>query len=231
MARGGRARVAVPESSRVSEERPLLALEWIAERLSPTRARGGAGRGLARAARRRRGPAFGSPPPGAARRLMIGRVELAGATAADWPAFYAEHRLAPLLRPRADARRAARRRRARDRGSRSSGCRPAGPARTAGAPARRPLERQRDRRPRRARLAGRSRRLRRPPRGRPRDAAAVRRVGAARLPRLRGGAPAGPGRSERVELHQLYPLLVHAVLFGGSYGAAAVRAARRQAAA
>jgi fructosamine-3-kinase len=29
-----------------------------------------------------------------------------------------------------------------------------------------------------------------------------------------------------VELYQLAPLLVHAVLFGGSYGAAAERAAR-----
>jgi fructosamine-3-kinase len=32
-----------------------------------------------------------------------------------------------------------------------------------------------------------------------------------------------------VELYQLLPLLVHAVLFGGSYGAAAERAARRYA--
>ncbi len=40
-------------------------------------------------------------------------------------------------------------------------------------------------------------------------------------------APLADGAAERVELWQLQPLLVHAVLFGGSYGAAAERAARR----
>jgi fructosamine-3-kinase len=40
-------------------------------------------------------------------------------------------------------------------------------------------------------------------------------------------APLAAGAGERVELYQLAPLLVHAVLFGGSYGAAAERAARR----
>jgi fructosamine-3-kinase len=40
-------------------------------------------------------------------------------------------------------------------------------------------------------------------------------------------APLSDGWRERVELCQLAPLLVHAVLFGGSYGAAVERAARR----
>jgi fructosamine-3-kinase len=38
-------------------------------------------------------------------------------------------------------------------------------------------------------------------------------------------APLAAGWQDRVELCQLAPLLVHAVLFGGSYGAAAERAA------
>ena len=38
---------------------------------------------------------------------------------------------------------------------------------------------------------------------------------------------AAAGRRERVPLHQLHPLLVHAALFGGGYGAQAVRAAER----
>lgn len=38
--------------------------------------------------------------------------------------------------------------------------------------------------------------------------------------------PLAEGWRERVRLHQLHPLLVHAVLFGGSYGAQAVRVAR-----
>jgi fructosamine-3-kinase len=40
-------------------------------------------------------------------------------------------------------------------------------------------------------------------------------------------APLAPGHEDHVALHQLHPLLVHAVLFGGGYGAEALRAARR----
>jgi fructosamine-3-kinase len=42
-------------------------------------------------------------------------------------------------------------------------------------------------------------------------------------------APRAHGHRERVELYQLLPLLVHAVLFGGGYGASAARAAQRYA--
>ena len=42
-------------------------------------------------------------------------------------------------------------------------------------------------------------------------------------------APLAEGWEERVELWQLLPLLVHAVLFGGSYVAAAEQVARRYA--
>jgi fructosamine-3-kinase len=38
--------------------------------------------------------------------------------------------------------------------------------------------------------------------------------------------PLAPGWQRRVPLHQLFPLLVHAVLFGGGYGARAGAAAR-----
>ncbi len=41
--------------------------------------------------------------------------------------------------------------------------------------------------------------------------------------------PLAPGHEDRVQLYQLFPLLVHAVLFGGSYGTSAERAARRYA--
>jgi fructosamine-3-kinase len=40
-------------------------------------------------------------------------------------------------------------------------------------------------------------------------------------------APLSRGHEDRVALHQLHPLLVHAVLFGAGYGAEALRAARR----
>jgi len=39
-------------------------------------------------------------------------------------------------------------------------------------------------------------------------------------------APLAPGWQDRVSLHQLFPLLVHAVIFGGGYGARAGAAAR-----
>ena len=39
--------------------------------------------------------------------------------------------------------------------------------------------------------------------------------------------PLAPGHEDRVPLYQLFPVLVHAVLFGGSYGASVERAARR----
>ena len=39
--------------------------------------------------------------------------------------------------------------------------------------------------------------------------------------------PLAEGHEERAALWQLLPLLVHAVLFGGGYGASAERAARR----
>jgi len=43
-------------------------------------------------------------------------------------------------------------------------------------------------------------------------------------------APLAEGWRERVELYQLLPLLVHALLFGGSYRSAAERVAKRYAA-
>ena len=39
--------------------------------------------------------------------------------------------------------------------------------------------------------------------------------------------PLTPGHEMRVALYQLFPLLVHAALFGGGYAASAERAARR----
>lgn len=41
------------------------------------------------------------------------------------------------------------------------------------------------------------------------------------------GAPLADGWRDRVDLHQLFPLLVHTVLFGGGYAQRAVAAARR----
>ena len=75
----------------------------------------------------------------------------------------------------------------------------------------------------------RPRGARRPPGDRPRDARPVR---AAAPPaadrRLRRGARRSPtGWQDRQPLHQLFPLLVHAALFGGHYGHRAGEAAAR----
>jgi fructosamine-3-kinase len=43
------------------------------------------------------------------------------------------------------------------------------------------------------------------------------------------GSPLAPGWADRVPLHQLFPLLVHAVIFGGAYRDRAVTVARRYA--
>jgi len=55
------------------------------------------------------------------------------------------------------------------------------------------------------------------------------RISATTLAAYEERAPLAEGHSDRVQLYQLLPLLVHAVLFGGSYGASAAQAARRYA--
>ncbi len=171
----------------------------------------------------------GTPPaPGhAAPPLRIGPVVLPGDPAPTWARFYAERRLAPLVAMAADR-----------------GALPAGAAGT--------IERVCDRMEALAgppeppaRLHGDlwSGNVMTTADGRPAlvDPAAHgghRETDLAML-RLFGGpsercfaayaeaAPLTDGHAERVALWQLQPLLVHAVLFGGSYGAAAARTAAR----
>ena len=197
----------------------LLALEWIDE------ARGGLdpedfGRGLA-ALHAAGADGFGWPEP-----IRFGRLEISNEPAADWPGFYAERRLRPLARQ------------ARDEGSLSR----------AGADA---VERLCERM---SELAGPPEPPARVhgdlwggnvltgAHGRavlidPAAHGGHREVDLAML-RLFGSpgrrffdayaeaAPLADGHEDRVELWQLFPLLVHAVLFGGSYGSSAERVAR-----
>jgi len=62
------------------------------------------------------------------------------------------------------------------------------------------------------------------------DLAMLALFGCPQLPRVldayREAAPLADGWEERVPLHQLFPLLVHACMFGGGYGARAGDAAR-----
>jgi len=203
----------------------FLALRWIDAGPPTPQADEALGRGLARL-HAAGVPAFGGPQPS----LRIGPLTLPNNSAPDWPAFYAARRLEPLARL------------AHDRGALP----PEAP---------RLLDRVVDRLPE---LAGPPERPARvhgdlwsgnvltDARGRPWliDPAAHgghRELDLAML-RLFGGpsercfdayaevAPLAPGAPERVPLWQLAPLLLHAALFGASWGARATAILRRYAA-
>jgi|SRR5271165_6232565 len=206
-----------------------LALEWIAPGRLEAAGMEELGRGLA--GTHRAGAArFGAPPApdghGAAR---FGSLQLGNEPLDDWPSFYAERRLRPLARL------------ARERGALS--------ASAAGAVERvceRMAELTGPAEPP-ARLHGDlwSGNVMADAYGRPWlidpsaygghrevDLAMLRLFGAP-SDRVFGAyeelAPLADGWQERVELYQLLPLLVHAVLFGGSYRAAAASIAARYA--
>jgi fructosamine-3-kinase len=209
----------VPEVLGVSDE--LLALEWLDE--GPAGDEQLLGRGLA-TVHAAGADAFGSS--GDAAPLRIGPLALPNDPLPDWPSFYAERRLRPLLAP------------ARDRGALSM----------AGV---RAVEAVCERMPELAGPPEPPARLHGDlwsgnvlwSQGRPYviDPVAYgghREVDLAML-RLFGSpgrgliaayeevAPLADGHQDRVALYQLFPLLVHAVLFGGGYGASVERAARR----
>jgi fructosamine-3-kinase len=221
--------VRVPEVLALGDRESWLALEWIEPgSLSPQGA-AELGRGLA-ALHLAGGGAHGQLPPGSPDGLLrIGSVELPGEARDSWPEAYVTDRIEPLLRS------------ARERGS-------IGPEDAA------PIERVCRRieslagppePPARlhgdlwtgnvhADAAGRPWLIDPAAHGGHReiDLAMLRLFGspgAATFAAYEEVHPLADGHSERVELWQLLPLLVHAVLFGGSYGAAAVAAARRYA--
>lgn len=172
-------------------------------------------------------PAFGAAPPGGPRDAYIGAAPMRNTPGAQWPDWYAEHRVLPYLRD------------AVDRGAMTAGdaavvekvC-----ARLPGlaGPAEPP-----------ARLHGDlwdgnvlwgadgAVRLIDPAAHgghRETDLAMLRLFGCPHLDRVLAAydaaAPLAEGHAARVPLHQLFPLLVHTVLFGAGYAARAVTAAR-----
>ena len=207
----------------------FLALAWIEEGRLDDAGEAALGRGLAQL-HAAGAPAFGAPPPGAPLAgLRLGSVELPAATADDWATLYAEHRLAPLLKAAADA-----------------GALPVGGARAIEDVIARMPELVGPPEPP-ARLHGDlwSGNVLADRAGRPWlidpaaygghrevDLAMLRLFGAP-SPRMLAAyeevSPLAPGHELRVQLWQLLPLLVHALLFGGGYGASAVEAARRAA--
>ena len=199
----------------------FLALEWIDAGRLDAAGEEALGRGLA--ALHAAGAAdHGAPPPGAPAAvdagalralaagdagaprspLRIGELALPNDPAPDWPSFYAERRLRPLV----------------------ALCLERGTLTRAGA---RAVER----------VCGRIGDLAGPPEPPARlhgdlwgGNVLAGADGRARLidpAAYDESAPLADGHRERVELWQLFPLLVHAALFGGSYGASVERAAVR----
>ena len=178
----------------------------------------------------RAGAARAGELPGGGERYVLGPLTLPNVACDDWPAFYAQSRLLPLARMAAQ-------RGALDAAGVRAVEAVAGRAEDLAGPAEPP-----------ARLHGDlwSGNVHAGADGRPWliDPAAYgghREIDLAMLS-LFGGRERAPstfaaaydevwpraeGHAERVALYQLLPLLVHAVLFGGGYGASARRAAER----
>ena len=218
----------MPDVLAVRERPPrFLALAWIDDGRLDAAGEEALGRDLA-ALHAAGAPAFGAPPPGAPLAgLRLGALALAGAP---------RRRLARVLRRAPPARRSLRRtpgaRRGgapRGRGAWPSGCRswPGRPSRPRGCTA------TCGRGNVLAGADGRARLIDPAAHGGHRevDLAMLRLFGRPAPRTLAAYAeahPLAPGHEERVGLWQLFPLLVHAALFGGSYGGAAdARAAPR----
>jgi fructosamine-3-kinase len=172
-------------------------------------------------------PAFGAPPPGGPQQAWIGAAPMANVTASEWPQWYAEHRVLRYLRTAVDrgavdATEARAVHRACERVDELAG--PAEP------PAR--LHGDLWSGNVHAGADGRAWLIDPAAHGghRETDLAMLALFGYPHLERLLAGytdvAPLTPGWQQRVPLHQLFPLLVHAVLFGGGYGASVAAAAR-----
>ncbi|MGW0472139.1 fructosamine kinase family protein [Streptomyces coeruleorubidus] len=172
-------------------------------------------------------PAFGAPPPDGPADAYIGLAPMRNEPGADWPGWYAEHRVLPYLR------------RAVDQGTVQPG-------------EATDVERLCERLPELAGPAeppallhgdlwngnvlwaadGHVRLIDPAAHGghRETDLAMLRLFGCPHLEQVLGGyqeeAPLADGWADRVGVHQLFPLLVHAVLFGRSYADQALALAR-----
>jgi fructosamine-3-kinase len=175
--------------------------------------------------------AFGAPPPGGPEEAYIGRAPMRNAPGGDWPGWYAEHRVLPYLRRAVDDGLLSRAEAGVVEGVLDRLPDLAGPAEPP------------------ARLHGdlwngnvlwgtdgQARLIDPAAHGghRETDLAMLHLFGCPHLDRVLEGyqqaAPLADGWADRIALHQLFPLLVHTVLFGGGYAEQAVAAARRAAA-
>ncbi|GAA4858895.1 fructosamine kinase family protein [Saccharopolyspora rosea] len=181
-------------------------------------------------------PAFGAPPPGGPADAWIGLAPMRNEPCASWPEFYARYRVEPYLRRAVDegalGDEAQLISRVCDELDSLSGP-PEPPARLHGDlwsgnvhwAARDDPGAQRHH-------GGRAFVIDPAAHGghRETDLAMLQLFGCPHLDRVLAAydevSPLAAGWRDRVGLHQLFPLLVHTVLFGGGYGAQAVAAAR-----
>jgi fructosamine-3-kinase len=216
--------LAEPGAVRIAEvlavDDAFLVLRWIDEARPPRLDEAGEeelGRGLAGL------HLAGAPAFGGARPLRLGPLELPNDPAGDWPSFYAERRLAPLV-PRAGLSATGARavERVCSRLADLAGP-PEPPARLHGDLWGGNVMAGADGRPWLIDPAahGGHREV---------DLAMLRLFGHP-SPRTLSAydevAPRADGHEDRVALYQLFPLLVHAALFGGGYASSVERAAAR----
>lgn len=175
--------------------------------------------------------AYGSPPPGGPADAWMGVAPMRNEPSADWPSFYAEHRVLPYLRDCVDQHLFSRDEvklfeQLCDRLGELGGP-PEPPARIHGDAWSGNIHWARDGvwliDP--AAHGGH----------REGDLAMLQLFGTSQLSRILGGyadgardegVPLADGWRERVPLHQLFPLLMHAAVFGGGYARQALTAAR-----
>ncbi|HEX6347725.1 MAG TPA: fructosamine kinase family protein [Umezawaea sp.] len=169
-------------------------------------------------------PEFGSPPPGGPVDAAIGLAPMRNGTGARWPEWYWEHRVEPYLRTAVD-------------GGLLTGAEAAVvTARVARAedPGEPPARLHGDLWTGNALWSADGRVWLVDPAAhgghRETDLAMLRLFGCPHLDRVVAGyqevRPLADGWADRVGLHQLFPLLVHVVLFGRGYAAQTVAAAR-----
>ena len=212
---------AVPVPAVRGHDDTWLVIDFVEPGQATTRAAEDLGRGLARL-HAAGAPEFGAPPPGGPADAWIGLAPMRNETGTDWPSWYAAHRLLPYLRTATDQ--------GFDLPAVAEVCERIGELTGPPEPP--------------ARLHGDlwSGNVRWSPTGawlidpaahgghRETDLAMLHLFGCAHLDRVVAAyhetTPPADGWRARIPLHQLFPLLVHTVLFGGGYARQAADAAR-----